>query len=231
MDSDTRSDQPPGEALPRPVPPDISGRRRGADPVEDGLLFAHEYISDTLRYTLDAVTWAFALGEMLVERGLLDPGEFAERRERIGQELQREMQSGSGLFLNHTAEDKYTFAGGVEINCAERVHLCKAACCTFRFPLSKQDLEEGAVRWDLGWPYWNRQDDNGYCTHCDVAKGYACRVYEQRPVPCRTFDCRNDPRIWQDFEAMIPNPNLAEDMERRRLRGGVDWGQVSPQQQ
>ena len=29
---------------------------------------------------------------------------------------------------------------------------------------------------------------------------YRCQVYQQRPIPCRAFDCRNDNCIWLDFE-------------------------------
>jgi hypothetical protein len=37
-----------------------------------------------------------------------------------------------------------------------------------------------------------------------------CTVYDARPVPCRGFDCREDKRIWRDFEGRVPNPALAD---------------------
>lgn len=49
--------------------------------------------------------------------------------------------------------------------------------------------------------------DNGYCSHLDP-NTFGCTVYENRPVPCRAFDCRNDKRIWLDFENMILNPDI-----------------------
>jgi Fe-S-cluster containining protein len=46
---------------------------------------------------------------------------------------------------------------------------------------------------------------DGYCIH--IERGTCgCTIYENRPVPCRAFDCRNDKRIWVDFEKQIPNP-------------------------
>ena len=39
------------------------------------------------------------------------------------------------------------------LNGTDRVHLCKASCCRLPFALSRQDVEEGIVRWDLGQPY------------------------------------------------------------------------------
>jgi hypothetical protein len=105
--------------------------------------------------------------------------------------------------------DKYTLGTGqVEIDCDARLTLCRAACCRLRVPLTRQDLDEGVIRWDADQPYLVRQREDGYCIHCDPAS-HRCRVYDQRPGLCRTYDCRNDRRIWIDFERGIPNPTLA----------------------
>jgi Fe-S-cluster containining protein len=50
---------------------------------------------------------------------------------------------------------------------------------------------------------------DGYCVHLDRC-GSRCRIYEQRPTPCRGYDCRKDKRIWIDFERRIVNPKLEE---------------------
>ena len=34
----------------------------------------------------------------------------------------------------------------------------------------------------------------------------ACTAYDYRPSTCRTYDCREDRRVWIDFEARIPAP-------------------------
>lgn len=105
--------------------------------------------------------------------------------------------------------DKYApDTAPVEIDCADRLPLCHAACCRLRVPMTRQDLEEGVVQWDARQPYLNRQRPDGYCVHCDPAS-HRCDVYDQRPGLCRTFDCRNDRRIWIDFDGRIPNPSLA----------------------
>jgi Fe-S-cluster containining protein len=41
--------------------------------------------------------------------------------------------------------------------------------------------------------------------HFDRESG-RCLVYENRPATCRVFDCRDDKRIWTDFEKRIPAP-------------------------
>jgi Fe-S-cluster containining protein len=101
--------------------------------------------------------------------------------------------------------DKYADDQIVEIDCASRIHLCHARCCTFKFFLTKQDLDEGIARWDYGNPYWIRQADDGYCMHSDP-QTRACTVWAQRPHTCRKYDCRNDKRVWLDFDKMIPAP-------------------------
>lgn len=103
--------------------------------------------------------------------------------------------------------DKYAWEGHVSIDCESRIHLCRAACCGLRFPLSEQDLLEGVAAWDPQHPYMNAQDDSGQCVHHDLGSG-RCSIYEKRPLPCRAFDCRADRRIWHDFENRIPNPEL-----------------------
>ena len=67
---------------------------------------------------------------------------------------------------------------------------------------------EGVVRWELGRPHMINRAEDGYCGHLDRQRlGRA--VYEQRPVVCRGYDCRNDRRSWLDFEKRIVNPDLA----------------------
>lgn len=104
--------------------------------------------------------------------------------------------------------DKYAVPETDGLDCASRLHLCKAVCCSFSFRLTVQDLDEGVLRWDYAEPYAIKQKPSGYCTHsCGDADG-GCDVYHHRPTPCRQYDCRNDERVWKDFDAMIPADDL-----------------------
>ena len=100
--------------------------------------------------------------------------------------------------------DKYQMAGA-DIDCAARLHLCHARCCSLSFELTVQDLDEGRVRWEIDRPYLIRHETDGYCTHLDRKSG-GCGVYAERPATCRGYDCRGDARIWIDFEKGIPAP-------------------------
>jgi Putative zinc- or iron-chelating domain len=189
--------------------------------VELGFMFDHSLLSETSRQTLDASTWAVAVGELLVERGLLDEESLRQRRQEVERALTNRIEErGLGLFVNDGAEDKYQIVSPPGINCAERISLCRAACCTYRFPLSRQDVEEGIAQWHFGQPYWNRVDERGYCVHHEQERGI-CSIYQNRPAPCRSFDCRNDRRIWLDFDAMVVNPELERRLEElARVRRG-----------
>jgi Fe-S-cluster containining protein len=117
---------------------------------------------------------------------------------------------------------KYQFQGEAEIDCVNRIHLWKAACCRLPLALSKEDLQEGIVRWDLGQPYIIARDQERYCSHLE--KGTCCcMVYAHRPIPCRGYDCRKDARIWLDVESKAVNPKIDD----------LDWpdcleGQATP---
>ncbi len=90
--------------------------------------------------------------------------------------------------------------------CEELIPLCQARCCTLTFSLSTADLDEGVVRWDYGQPYLIRQRaSDGYCVHCDP-DSRSCTVHAQRPRVCRSYDCRDDVRIWIDYDKRIPQP-------------------------
>ena len=75
--------------------------------------------------------------------------------------------------------DKYNFSEAASTDCESYIHLCKVACCRLPSALSRQDLREGIVRWDLGQPYLIEHGADGYCTH--MTRGTcACTIYQQR---------------------------------------------------
>jgi hypothetical protein len=99
--------------------------------------------------------------------------------------------------------DKYTMEHGDPVDCADRIPLCKARCCTFAVTLTEQDLDEGKLQWNLDDPYVLRRDNNGRCVYQDRASG-GCTNYEHRPATCRSYSCKDDRRIWIDFENKVP---------------------------
>ena len=176
--------------------------------VAEGLLYTHSRLNADTKKTLETASFLYALIELLSEKGLIAVEELDARKEVVARRLlQRFRGDGGGVMLQDPEYDKYTFDQEVEIDCASRIELCRAACCRLPFALSKQDIREGIVHWDLGQPYLIAHDGNGTCGHLDPTT-QVCTIWQHRPVPCRAFDCRQDERIWLDFENRIANPDI-----------------------
>jgi len=173
--------------------------------IERGLRFAHVMMSVNQDQGNEAVAYVQALADVLVEKGILQHEELEEPLEHAREEVAQVLMPRVRLA---DMGDKYAEGQDVEIDCASRIPLCYAHCCTFRFFLTKQDLDEGLARWDYGNPYWIKQAADGYCTHSDP-QTRACTIHTKRPHICRQYDCRNDKRIWTDFEQRIPAPMQA----------------------
>jgi Fe-S-cluster containining protein len=196
-----------------PIEPEGNAKARNEqlrDEVVGGLLYCHDRANTNTSKTLEVMAFAYALIELLLDKGLLTETELNERKRQVaGRLVEKLKDNGIGVMLQQPEIDKYTFSDGAQIDCENRLHLCKAACCRLRFALSKQDLEEGVVKWDLARPYLIARGTDGYCRHFE-RQGCRCGIYQHRPVPCRAYDCRNDKRIWADFANHVVSPELEE---------------------
>jgi len=105
--------------------------------------------------------------------------------------------------------DKYGHPATAEVDCEARVARCRAVCCAFAAPLTRQDVAEGVAEWDPARPYWLARGADGWCVHRDPAAG-GCRIHDRRPLACRTYSCAGDPDIWRDFAAGVPDPDGIE---------------------
>src|SRR5262249_1116276 len=189
-----------------------SGSQRQADlsDVLRGLIYAHNRANANTAAAHEANPAVRAMLDLLVQKGLVDREAFEAQCTQLSEQLRREyVDRGMAVAMQEFGVSKYEFKGGAEIDCESRLHLCKAACCRLPFALSKQDVQESIVKWDLGQPYLNARGEHGYCVHLE--KGTCrCTIYNHRPVPCRGYDCRKDERIWLDFENRVVNPHVAD---------------------
>jgi Fe-S-cluster containining protein len=176
-----------------------------------GLEYTHIRANTNTSKLLEIASFSYSLIELLAEKGIISIEEVDERKavvaERLGDKFR---EAGMGVVRSEPELDKYALETEVEIDCENRIDVCKAACCRLQFALSRQDVEEGIVQWEFSRPYMIRHSPDGYCAHLEREDGCRCGVYEHRPVPCRAYDCREDSRIWADFERKIPSPDLAK---------------------
>lgn len=179
--------------------------------VERGSLFTHTALSNNAERLHEAESFLYGLIDVLVALGVTTSDEVAEAAGRVRREMAEKGETlGPGVALR--VEETRAPAEFVPVNCNERIHICKAICCKLNFTLTANEIESGQVKWDLGRPYYIRQEASGYCTHNDTKKG-CCSIYHNRPGVCRNYSCANDKRIWKDFEKMELNEEwLAENL-------------------
>src|SRR5262245_51069467 len=187
--------------------------------VAGGLRYTHTRANANTAKLLEVASFAYAAIELLSERGLISIEELDQRKKIIADRLvEKFRQEGIGAAYQDPEHEKYSFEATVEIDCARRIHLCKAACCRLRFALSGQDVEEGIVQWDFSHPYFIASGEDCYCRHLDRGC-MGCSIHKNRPVPCRAYDCRQDKRIWSDFEQRIVSPELEKLFESDKQDG------------
>jgi hypothetical protein len=138
----------------KPATPAVAASR-GASSIEHdfllGLIYVHNRANANTAEVHDANATLHALVELLVERGLVDNESLAARRKRASDQLRREyLERGMAVAMQEFGISKYEFKGAAGIDCESRIHLCKAACCRLPFALSKEDLQEGIVKWTSG---------------------------------------------------------------------------------
>ena len=166
-----------------PLPPDL---------VEELRALAAKLLE---RDDLDDVARKFEwLLDALVMRGQL-PAAYAKVATKI---------RGERSVVSLTLVDDKRSKTGPEIDCAARIHLCEARCCRFEVSLSREDIRDN-IPFVVERPYQLPRDPYTKKCACMDADG-ACTIYEKRPASCRVYDCREDPRVWIDFEARIPAP-------------------------
>jgi Fe-S-cluster containining protein len=175
--------------------------------MDEGLRFMHEIGGELRREIFETEMSIFALIDEILSSGLVDHGRLNARWMEERAELMQNTREHRRVRI-HENPDKYAITELPDIDCEARMHLCKGRCCTFTFPLSNQDLDERIVKYNYRRPYLIRQgpgpDGQKYCVH-NHPETHGCTVYDHRPAVCRTYSCKNDTRVWKDFEARIPN--------------------------
>jgi hypothetical protein len=168
--------------------------------LEAGLRFLHTMCMQTKLAVERIDSIVTALARELEARKLVDPEAVNLRLEATHQEARARNREQTHVVVG-PATDKQTVASP-DIDCAQLLPLCKARCCRLTVHLSFQDLDDG-LRWEYARPYELKRDATGYCVH---KLEHGCGVYDRRPSVCRAYDCRNDKRVWTDFENRIPAP-------------------------
>jgi hypothetical protein len=171
------------------VPDPLSALERQ---VEQGNLFTHSELTKQSHRANESEALLNGLVALLVQHKVVDADELMEIVDKARDHVEQSVSV--ALRTDEVTEEPL-------IDCAARIHVCKAVCCRLHFALNVQEIEGGVMKWELGRPYFNRHGADGYCHQWEGG----CTIYEDRPNPCRVYSCEHDDRIWKDFEAMELN--------------------------
>ena len=189
---------------PRPDPADSAvGPAATVAELEEGLRQLHRMEMQT-KLTLERVEAQVAAAIKVLHRAEFVNEQVVEaeadvQRMRIYEKRQSDAQVQLGPDV-----DKHTVATS-PVDCATLLPPCKARCCRLTVALDFKDIEDG-LRSEYARPYLLKRDRaTGYCVYSE-ATTHACSAYDVRPSIGRTYDRRNDARVWADFEARKPAP-------------------------
>jgi Fe-S-cluster containining protein len=190
-----------------------NGHSLETDEILEGFLYSYRQMDTNAVKVYEASASIYSLIELLVAKGIIDIEELEQRKKAEQKRLEESYKKdGIGVRVQNLDVDKYSLKDEAKIDCEKRLPICRAACCALTYALSIQDINEG-IRWSLGKPFMNARKADGYCIHLQ-RDTLRCSLYEHRPSVCRQYSCRNDQRIWLDFDKMIINPNLFTEENR-----------------
>lgn len=187
-----------------------NGHSLEMEEILEGFLYSYRQMDTNAVKVYEASASLYSLIELLVAKGIIGIEELDKRKKAVEKRLQESYKKdGIGVRVQNSGIDKYSLKDEAKIDCEKRLPICRAACCALTYALSVQDINEG-IRWSLGKPFMNARNSDGYCVHLqrDTLK---CSLYEHRPSVCRQYSCRDDRRIWLDFDKMIINPQLFQE--------------------
>jgi Fe-S-cluster containining protein len=188
--------------------------------VERGNLFAHSVLTEHATRVNQNEAVVSGLVELLISQKMVDADELIQFVNSVRTEIADAGHSAKVEVMVRT-DGEGPHDPGEPVDCAARLHVCKAVCCRLHFPLTVAEIESGPIKWDLGRPYLNRHGPEGYCHQIDT-DSFACHIYDERPVPCRAYSCVHDERIWKDFEAMELNQEWIDEHVGAGDRGPVE---------
>jgi Fe-S-cluster containining protein len=184
-----------------------NGHQIETEEILEGFLYSYRQLDTNALKVYEASAHLYSLIELLVAKGIIGVDELDQRKKAVEKRLKDSFkEAGIGVRVQGSEVDKYNLPAEAKIDCENRKHLCHAACCALAYALSPQDIREG-IRWCLSKPFMNARGADGYCIHLQ-RDTLSCNIYEHRPTVCRQYDCRNDRRIWLDFDKMVINPDL-----------------------
>ncbi|MDH5359805.1 MAG: YkgJ family cysteine cluster protein [Gammaproteobacteria bacterium] len=116
-----------------------------------------------------------------------------QQREKLLTFMEKTLEKGLAAIYGDEEENE----PDANVDCEQCIPYCKARCCTLIFALTREEVGKGIARFNQKRPYFIARDEDGYCPHLE-RQNYHCEIWQERPLRCRRYDCRNDENIWPD---------------------------------
>lgn len=150
--------------------------------------------------------------QVLMQKGFIRPTEldavYGQMRDHMVELRQRQYQ-GPIVIPEDIAIDP-----ALDLDCKAHHDACGAACCTtFHVFLTPDEARSGRYLWDLRAPYKLLADEWGTCVYFD-RDTLGCGIWQERPKACRSFDCRQETRVWQDYPQRVLRTDVLEQRAR-----------------
>ena len=117
----------------------INGHKLETHEILQGFLYSYRQLDTNALKVYEASAHLYSLIELLVAKGIIGVEELDQRKKAVEKRLTDSFkEAGIGVRVQRTEIDKYSSEAGVKIDCENRKHLCRAACCMLAFPLSLQ---------------------------------------------------------------------------------------------
>jgi Fe-S-cluster containining protein len=171
--------------------------------MERGSLFAHTVLTEQAARANKTEALLHGLADLLIRNDVISAEDLLAAVDTTGRQI-ADAGGRAKVDVAIRVDGDAPEVAADEIDCEARIPYCKAVCCRMRWALTVEEIENGPMKWDLGRPYFNRHNAEGYCEQIDP-ETHGCQIYDDRPSPCRQFSCKGDERIWKDFDAMVIN--------------------------
>jgi Fe-S-cluster containining protein len=116
----------------------------------------------------------------------------------VRQMLEKLMELGIGAVYGDEDENEKPAL----VDCEPRLKLCRAVCCSFHFALTKKEAQGKKIAYNQKKPFFIKRENDGYCTHLERST-LRCSIWTERPERCRKYDCRTDPKVWENWQKGI----------------------------
>ena len=112
------------------MPIKTNGHQIEMEEILEGFLYSYRQLDTSALKVYEASAHLYSLIELLVAKGIIGVEELDQRKKAVEERLRNSFnEAGIGVRVQRAEFDKYSLPEEVTIDCEERKHICRVACC------------------------------------------------------------------------------------------------------